>query len=196
MREMLDKVPEGDWLCEECKFNTELEAQKQEHSKMPGPTERSKSMGRSGCLSYDLSHKLDNKESSCDSNKTKYVTLTKQVPSKRPGDSIESASTAKKQALESTVVSPKMSSPGRISVMPKDSSFKNLDKTKRKSANQICSGTESTSDSSENVRSPTTSSLHAVKGIILSANYWQWHVKCDIIVQDVKYLEDLCSASR
>ena len=29
MREMLQKVPEGDWLCEECKFAEESENQKQ-----------------------------------------------------------------------------------------------------------------------------------------------------------------------
>lgn len=29
MREMLKKVPEGDWLCEECKFAEESESQKQ-----------------------------------------------------------------------------------------------------------------------------------------------------------------------
>lgn len=170
MREMLDKVPEGDWICEECKFNEELEAQKQEHSKMLGTSERSKSMGRTGSINYDLSHKLDNKDSSCDLNKAKHVTLTKQVPCKRPGDSIETGPASKKQALESSMISPKMSSPGRIGVLPKDSSFKNLDKTKRKSANQISSGTESTSDSSENVLSPSTSCLHAIKGNFLKSN--------------------------
>lgn len=170
MHEMLDKVPEGDWICEECKFNEELEAQKQEHSKMLGTSERSKSMGRTGSINYDLSHKLDNKDSSCDLNKTKHVTLTKQGPCKRPGDSIETGPTAKKQALESSMISLKMSSPGRIGVLPKDSSFKNLDKTKRKLANQISSGTESTSDSSENVLSPPTSCLHAIKGNFLKSN--------------------------
>lgn len=29
MKEMLQKVPEGDWLCEECKFAEETEKQKQ-----------------------------------------------------------------------------------------------------------------------------------------------------------------------
>lgn len=29
MREMIQKIPEGDWLCEECKFAEETEKQKQ-----------------------------------------------------------------------------------------------------------------------------------------------------------------------
>lgn len=36
MREMLDKVPEGDWLCEECKSAEENENQKQGDIKFYG----------------------------------------------------------------------------------------------------------------------------------------------------------------
>lgn len=155
MREMLEKVPEGDWLCEECKLNEELEAQKQEHLKLLGGSEKSKSLGRTSSVNLDLPYKLDKKDSFCERSKLKSVSLNKQLSSKRSADSIEAGQTAKKQVLESSTGSPTALSPSRVPVLSKDCSIKNLDKTKGKHSNQSSAGTESAGDSSENARSPT-----------------------------------------
>lgn len=170
MREMLDKVPEGDWLCEECKFNEEMEERKHEHSKMLGTNERSKSLGRTGPVNCDLSVKLDSEDPFCERSKMKNVSLIKQVPCKRSGDSFEAGPTSKRQALESSIGSPTTSSPSRVAFLSKDCSFKNLDKMKGKPTNQTSTGTESSGDSSEIARSLTTNSLNLPKGNFVKSN--------------------------
>lgn len=167
MRVMLDKVPEGDWFCEECKYNEELEARKQEHTKLLGNIERSKSLGRTSSVNSDLSSKLDNKDSLGERSKLKTVSLSKQLPAKRSADNIEAGPTAKKQVLESSAGSPTALSPSRVSVLSKDYSFKNLDKTKGKPTHQFSTGTDSAGDSSE---STTRNSPHILKGNLGKSN--------------------------
>ncbi|KAL2921462.1 PHD and RING finger domain-containing protein 1 [Bienertia sinuspersici] len=170
MREMLDKVPEGDWLCEECKFNEELEARRQEHLKLVGGNERSKSLGRTSSVNSDLPYKLDKKDLISEPSKSKNVNLSKQLSSKRSGDIIEAGPTAKKQIFESSTGSPTALSPNRVPVLSKDCSFKNLDKTKGKHANQCSAGAESGGDSSENTQSPTKNPSHNPKGNFVKSN--------------------------
>ncbi|CAO2832288.1 unnamed protein product [Amaranthus hypochondriacus] len=154
MREMLDKVPEGDWLCEECKYNKALEARRQENIKLLGSIERNRSLGRTNSANSDVSSKLENKDSFSE-RKPKIVSLNKQLSTKRSGDSIETGPTAKKQVLESSTGSPTTLSPNRVPVLSRDFSFKNVDKMKGKSTSQLSTGAESAGDSSENTRSPT-----------------------------------------
>ncbi|RZB79380.1 uncharacterized protein LOC114376286 isoform X2 [Glycine soja] len=102
MREMLEKVPEGDWLCEECK-----------------------------CAEETANRKLDIEE-----KKNHKVSSTSQISGKRPSQSMEIATAAKRQALESSTGSPKASSPKRIVPLSRESSFKSMDKEKMKSGQQ------------------------------------------------------------
>ncbi|TKY67896.1 hypothetical protein E2542_SST10792 [Spatholobus suberectus] len=100
--EMLEKVPEGDWLCEECKYAEET-----------------------------ANRRLDIEE------KKIQVSSTSQISGKRPSESMEIATAAKRQALESRTGSPKASSPKRIVPLSRESSFKSVDKGKMKSGQQI-----------------------------------------------------------
>lgn len=60
------------------------------------------------------------------------VSSTSQVSGKRLSDNIEVAPAAKRQALESSIGSPKTSSPKRLVPLSRESSFKSLDKSKVK----------------------------------------------------------------
>ncbi|KAK8463694.1 hypothetical protein PHAVU_011G017900 [Phaseolus vulgaris] len=94
MREMLVKLPEGDWLCEECK-----------------------------CVEETANRRL--------------VISASQISGKRPSQSMEIATAAKRQALESSTGSPKASSPKRIVSLSRESSLKSMDKGKMKSGQQV-----------------------------------------------------------
>lgn len=65
------------------------------------------------------------------------VSSTSQISGKRPSQSMEIATAAKRQALESSTGSPKASSPKRIVPLSRESSFKSMDKGKMKSGQQI-----------------------------------------------------------
>lgn len=170
MRVMLEKVPEGDWFCEECELNEELE-RRQEHLKLLGTIERSRSLGRTTSVNSEFSPKLENKDSFCERSKLKTFSVKKQLPSKRTEDSFEAGPTAKKQALESSTGSPTALSPSRV--LSKDSSFRNLDKTKGKSINQLSMGIEAAVDASENPRSPTRNSPQSLKGSSSCVACWK-----------------------
>ncbi|XP_010525303.1 PREDICTED: uncharacterized protein LOC104803125 [Tarenaya hassleriana] len=134
MREMLDEVPKGDWLCEECKFAEEAEKQKLE-AKGKRETE---------------------------------VNLNVQIPGKRRAEKAEAAPDAKRQAIEASTVSPKKSVLPRIASLSRESSFKGLDKTKRKLVHQA-SFTSLLSGDAENTRS-TGSQLQSPKGTFFKSN--------------------------
>ncbi|XP_047155975.1 uncharacterized protein LOC124827039 isoform X2 [Vigna umbellata] len=104
MREMLVKLPEGDWLCEECK-----------------------------CAEETTNRRLVVKEK----KKLHKVISASQISGKRPSQSMEIATAAKRQALESSTGSPKASSPKRIVSLSRESSLKSMDKGKMKSGQQI-----------------------------------------------------------
>ncbi|KAL9247885.1 hypothetical protein vseg_021265 [Gypsophila vaccaria] len=170
MREKLDKVPEGDWLCEECKCNELLEAQKVDHIKKLGSHERSKYLGRTSSLLSDPTLKLD-KDPVCERPMLRNISLSRQASSRRFGERTEPCPTTKKQALESPMGSPTTSGPNRsrMGVLSKNSSFKNWDRM-GKPNNQITTGSDTTGNSSENARSPSANSPHAGKGNFLKSN--------------------------
>lgn len=64
------------------------------------------------------------------------VRSTSRISGKRPSQSMEIATAAKRQALESSTGSPKASSPKRIVPLSRESSFKSMDKEKMKSGQQ------------------------------------------------------------
>ncbi|CAL0329392.1 unnamed protein product [Lupinus luteus] len=103
MRQKLEKVPEGNWLCEECKYAEETENQR-----------------------LDDEGGKHHKDSS-----------TSQVSGKRSSDRVDVGIAAKRQALESNIVSPKASSPKKVVSLSRESSFKSLDKGKVDPGHQI-----------------------------------------------------------
>uniref|UniRef100_A0A6P6G1F4 uncharacterized protein LOC107414721 isoform X6 n=1 Tax=Ziziphus jujuba TaxID=326968 RepID=A0A6P6G1F4_ZIZJJ len=90
---------------------------------------------------------------------------------KRIAENVEVAPAAKRQALEMSMGSPKASSPNRMGVLSRESSFKNLDKERVRSAQQTCLGNQSTNDMLETSRSSTAGPrLQTPKGTLLKSN--------------------------
>ncbi|XP_049393227.1 uncharacterized protein LOC125857667 isoform X1 [Solanum stenotomum] len=137
MREMLQKVPEGDWMCEECKFDEEMKNRKEDKSvKFDGngksyPTGQKIAVGNTG-----LTIKTESKPPDFEGD----IASDPKTPGKRRMDDTEVSSAAKKQALEPVLASPKTLSPNKLPALSRESSFKNSDKGKLKSANLISSG--------------------------------------------------------
>ncbi|CAA0817153.1 RING/FYVE/PHD zinc finger superfamily protein [Striga hermonthica] len=111
MREMLTKVPEGEWLCEECQA-LELVGKRRE--------EKIAIMGE-----IDSSEHLNN--SDVDVQKSKGST---RIPSKRhrDDDDAEVSSIVKKPAHESNLGSPRPSSSVKTAVLTRENSIKSIDK--------------------------------------------------------------------
>ncbi|GAV86202.1 hypothetical protein CFOL_v3_29635 [Cephalotus follicularis] len=139
MKEMLQKVPEGDWLCEECKFAEETESQKQGSD----AEERRKKEGSSST----------------------------QGSGKRHAENVEVASSAKRQAIETSLGLPNSSCPSRVAVLSRDLSIKNVDRVKARLVHQMPFGNKTSNDVSESARSPNAGPrLQTPKGTLLKAN--------------------------
>ena len=105
---MLQKVPEGDWLCEECKFAEESENQKQ------GKLESGhRHCTCSLCELYSYHCEMEFEGSEVEEKKMDKLGSCTLVSGKRCAENIEVAP-AKRQALETGIGSPKPSSPSRI----------------------------------------------------------------------------------
>lgn len=171
MRERLDTVPEGDWLCEECKLDEEIETQKEDKY------EKDDKNGKNQFLGHVNTHSLvnsDAKESDFEGNLDIRVGASTDIGSKRPLDNAETASLAKRQALETSLGSPKaISSTRMVASLTKESSFKNLDKGKVRPVHQVSLASNSVGNDCavETARSPTTvSRLQTPKGSLLKCN--------------------------
>ncbi|XP_057774074.1 uncharacterized protein LOC130993263 isoform X2 [Salvia miltiorrhiza] len=138
MREMLEKVPEGEWLCEECKTLELVGNGKQEKIGSMDENEKNNSSGRG-------SENLNN--SDAEGHRTKSSTKN---PSKRLRDDedAEVSSIAKKPALESTIGSPKTSN-SKLAVLSRESSLKSLDKGRLWSSNRSNLDTLPVNDATE-----------------------------------------------
>uniref|UniRef100_A0A2P2M0K8 Zinc finger PHD-type domain-containing protein n=1 Tax=Rhizophora mucronata TaxID=61149 RepID=A0A2P2M0K8_RHIMU len=137
MREMLQKVPEGDWLCEECKLAEEIENQKQ------GSDDEEK-----------MVEKAD-----------------RRIAGKRHAENIELDSALKRQAIETSLGSPKPSGPSKIVSLSRDSSFKNLDRGKVKPAHEASFGNRPSIDIPDIACSSSLNPrLQTPKGTLLKSN--------------------------
>ena len=153
MREMVDEVPEGDWFCEECKFDEEIK-NKQDKIIAAYGIDKTQFSGLATVSNTNVFVKLNKKDSNDKTNKD----ITKEKGSrKRYAENIEVASAVKRQVLEPTVGSPKTSSLGRIAALSRDSSFKTLNKGKVKPIHPLSSGICATNNSSKASLSPTGS---------------------------------------
>lgn len=138
MREMLEKLPEGDWLCEECQDAVEAE----------------------------------NKRLDIEGKKNIKTTSTSQVSGKRRPDNIEVAPpAAKRQALELSKGSPKVSSPKKLVQLSRESSFKSSDKLKGKSGLLMPPRNHSGGDDAQTARSPSIGLRGQIsKSMLLKSN--------------------------
>ncbi|KAJ8554166.1 hypothetical protein K7X08_024844 [Anisodus acutangulus] len=136
MRKMLQKVPEGDWMCEECKFDEEMKNRKEDKSVKLDGNGKSYPTGQIAVRNTGFTIKTEAKPPDFDGD----IASDAKISGKRRMDDIEVSSAAKKQALEPVSGSPKTLSPNRLPALSRESSFKNSDKGKLKSANQISSG--------------------------------------------------------
>ncbi|XAR56691.1 hypothetical protein NMG60_11037266 [Bertholletia excelsa] len=173
MREMVDKVPEGDWLCEECKFDDENKSLKQDKSGAVDGNDKNQSSGLASTLSTDLFVKLDKKDSDFEGTKKSKDAMVTKASGKRPAENIEVASAVKRQALDPTLSSPKTSSPSRVAALSRDLSFRNLDKGKVKPAYQLSSGTSSSNNISETVSTPCPRP-QTPRGALLKSNSFNY----------------------
>ncbi|MCH87812.1 bromodomain adjacent to zinc finger domain protein 2B, partial [Trifolium medium] len=135
---MLEKLPEGDWFCEECQDAVEAEKKR-----------------------------LDVEE-----KKIIKTTSTSQVSGKRLHDNIEVAPpAAKRQALELSKGSPKVSSPKRLVPLSRESSFKSSDKLKGKSGLLMPPRNHSGGDDTQTTRSPSIGPRGQIsKSMLLKSN--------------------------
>ncbi|XP_028083171.1 uncharacterized protein LOC114284471 isoform X4 [Camellia sinensis] len=181
MQEMMDKVPAGDWMCEECKFDDEIKNLKEDKIVTVDGNDKNQSSGLASALDTNLCVKSDKKDSDVEGNKTNKDILSTKTSGKRRAENIEVASAAKKQALEPTVGSPNTSSPRRVAALSHDSSFRNLNKGKVKPAHHLTSGSCSIKDTSEAAFSSTGPRLQTTRGEIKQQSHLPRVVEASLI---------------
>lgn len=163
MREMLDKIPEGDWLCEDCKFEERKSQEKVKYNTVNGDEASGnyRIPGHVDSINVGLCGKLNGLDTDVDSIKSDTdVKLSR----KRKADDAEVSSVVKRQVLEPAIRSPKTSSPRRTDVLSRDSSFKKLDgRGKVKPAHQIPT-TLQTGNSAKQVAGPLDTRLNTSRG--------------------------------
>lgn len=168
MREMLDKVPEGNWMCEECRFEKEMENQRQVKVEMDG-SEKNQLSGQANSANADAPVKVDAKDLDVEGNGTQKIVSGTQFSGKRHAESTEVGPVVKRQAVELSLGSPKSSSPGRIAALSRNGSFKNSEKGKVRPVHQMPATTHS-NDMPETARSPTSGPRLTPRG--------EFHVNC------------------
>ncbi|XP_059656784.1 ASI1-immunoprecipitated protein 2-like isoform X2 [Cornus florida] len=149
MRVRLDKVPEGNWMCEECMLYEGTEKQTQNKygklvgsSKGPALNEIHQDVGNSCTANPKTSLSSDDKDSNVDKSRRESrdkVSSIQQFPAKRLADNSESVSVVKRRALETSAESPRVSSPLRKSLLSRESSYKAVDGGKTKPTYKISS---------------------------------------------------------
>ncbi|CAN4089362.1 unnamed protein product [Withania somnifera] len=96
MRKMLKKVPEGDWMCEECKFDEEMKNRKEDKSVKFDGNGKSYPTGQIAVGNTGLTAKTEAKPPDFDGD----IASDPKTSGKRRMDDTEVSSVAKKQALE------------------------------------------------------------------------------------------------
>ncbi|KAK9144503.1 hypothetical protein Sjap_004406 [Stephania japonica] len=208
MRVMVDKVPEGDWLCEECKMKEEAENEKLEDQKQDkleaelGSLKTSNTSGKSQ-IAGNSEHipKMNAKSLDVEANRSIKATSSSLSSFKRRLESLEVAPAAKRQTLESGVGTPKSSSPGKKLALSREASFKNFEKGKAKPFHITpLSGGNVTNSSHGISNSPTafasnsskTSLLQSPRGTLLKSNSFNMNSKPKVKLVD----ESVCQKQK
>ncbi|KAI3918533.1 hypothetical protein MKX01_041853 [Papaver californicum] len=125
MRVMVDKVPEGDWHCEECKFKEDAEKQKRDKPEaVVEPTKQSCIDQKVSMPNAKVLTKSDTKASDVESNLSPKIGSNVNIWLKRHLDNDEGVSAVKRQAFESSSGLPKPSSSNKEAALSRVSSFK------------------------------------------------------------------------
>ncbi|KAL3650138.1 hypothetical protein CASFOL_006541 [Castilleja foliolosa] len=155
MREMMAKVPEGDWLCEECQAQEHAENVWEEKIGRVDENEKN----NSGHTSSDHINNSD-----AEGQKIKG---SMRIPSKRnrDDDDAEVSSIAKKPALESKLGSPRPSNSGKTAALSRENSSKNLDKGRLQSSDIV-----PVNDTTESENSASDQRVHKFRGTFSKSN--------------------------
>ncbi|KAL8095536.1 uncharacterized protein LOC141693523 isoform X2 [Apium graveolens] len=159
MKEMMDKIPEGDWLCEDCKSEKRTAQEKVKCDLVVGDGVDSKNA--------DICGKLDGLDTDAKNIKTKNDSSHVKLSRKREADDSEVSSAAKRQVFESKIRFPNVLSPRRAGMLPRDSSFKNLDRERVKPAYQIPHGVQTGKSAPEVAHPSLDARLHTSRGTFL-----------------------------
>ncbi|RWR87402.1 hypothetical protein CKAN_01634300 [Cinnamomum micranthum f. kanehirae] len=153
MQIMLDKIPESDWLCEECQLKEDAERQKLEKTKEIPETPKATYLEEKELLS-----KLKNKAQEAGANQAIKAIITPKVSTKRHVDSLEVALNSNKDAVETKVGSPGTASSSKRAALSRESSFKKLNAGKVKPVYPVpSSGNHSANSSQQKAQSPAAS---------------------------------------
>ncbi|KAG1360894.1 hypothetical protein COCNU_09G003570 [Cocos nucifera] len=135
MRVMLDKLPEGDWLCEECQLKEENENQKVDRSEAAGEmleipclNEKDQSSGNT------FNPNLESKEINSDAKGAKGLQST-QDSTMRHGKNVEVTSVTSNKVSDTSGGSTGITSPRKNTVLSHESSLSSLDVGKVKPVN-------------------------------------------------------------
>lgn len=168
MEVMLDEVPKGDWLCQECKFEERKNQEKDKHGAVDG-VGKFQFSGYLGSKNAHLVGKSGGKDADVEGDKTDKDNSIVLISRKRNAEDAEVSSVAKKQALEPIIGSPKTSIPNRVGVLSRNSSIKNLDRGKVKPSHQFPPGAHPGDDTPETA-SPTGTQQQTARGNTLIFN--------------------------
>lgn len=140
---VLDKVPEGNWLCEECLLQEKIEKRDQHKDQKAARTSKAsfmhKSMESSGnfnTFSCKDGLKRNVKKSGVKENQTKKVNSSSLFSAKKPASNIE-AVTVTNRTPETNVKLSGASRTFRRGLLRGDSSFKNSGKSKMNPGHQV-----------------------------------------------------------
>lgn len=169
MHEKLDKVPESNWMCEECKLLEESEkAKRDKFVKTDGFSERSffnqlrQNSGTLGTLSFKNNLGTNTIVSGVEESIKKVDDSTSRFSVKRSSGSLEVLSVAKRTAFETSTESPRLSTPRSKGVVLRDTSNMDLDKRKIKAAHDATYGDQSFESTKEypNVSADKSTKFH------------------------------------
>lgn len=144
MRIMLEKIPEGDWLCEECKLkedtdNDEVDRTEVIQEKLEVQSLKENIVSSETVPSPKVSLRLDLEANDQEATGVLKRTHSQHVSAHRLTDNTEVSSITGKRSAESNGSSIETSSPRKKVAMSCDSSLKKLDLTKGKLANMTSS---------------------------------------------------------
>nr|XP_029124426.1 uncharacterized protein LOC105059588 isoform X2 [Elaeis guineensis] len=146
MQMMLDKLPEGDWLCEECQLKEDTENQRADKSQaasemleVPFLNEKDQSSG--SMFNPKVLPNLETKEINSDVKGAKGL-QSSQISSKRCTENIVVTSVTSNKVSEAGGGSIGITSPRKNTLLSRESSFNNMDVGKVKPANLLpsCGG--------------------------------------------------------
>ncbi|KAF7828568.1 uncharacterized protein G2W53_019732 [Senna tora] len=159
MRIIRDKVPEGDWACEECslKIDTDKPVQDkvEETARISiGSLECQKS-GSSLNIESRSGSKFKSRSSGVGSTRTDDVSSTFRFSAKRQGTPLKAQSAKEARTTEMNSVHLRSSKPCHNSPSDRDTSFKNLKKVEMKATKEINSELQSFSNLQDKAKVPS-----------------------------------------